>query len=575
MRLRIKARGAAPLKASPERFAKVARPTRASRNVSVAREDAIKTVQVPIEQAPPQKRLLLLLFVGAALTALTLVFPVIGFLEWITMIPLIVGAYRLCDHPSTGLWKSYLYGFFTVAVYYLVVYHWFVYLYPLDFVGLDEASSIAVVLAGWLGLTLLQAIPGGLIFLCYRLLCRSGAFDRFSLAKPFAFAALWVIFEWSSTLSWTGVPWGRLCIGQIDLLPMVQISSAFGSYAVSFLLLAVNGLLAYALYYHCRRAICIGTASALVLSNLLFGLIMLRVEPQTTDTVTAAVIQGNVNSHDKWDSDSDEHTREIYADLTRQAAEEGAELVIWPETALPYVLNEYSHLRAYVSTVARDCGVTLIVGALYADDEGEYNSLYLVTPDGKISEERYDKRHLVPFGEYVPMRDLIMAVIPPLANLSALGSDLSAGDGPNLFTTEWGSVGSMICFDSIYEMLGIDSVREGAELMLISSNDSWFYDSAAVYQHEVQARFRAIEEGRYLLRAANTGISAIITPRGDELAVIEPLVDGYAVREVHCIAERTLYSYIGNLLVYLCIAFCLMLPCYAAWRRSTERKKLN
>jgi apolipoprotein N-acyltransferase len=229
-------------------------------------------------------------------------------------------------------------------------------------------------------------------------------------------------------------------------------------------------------------------------------------------------------------------------------------------------------MKDFISDVARTHGVTLIVGTLYEDEAGEYNSLVLVTPDGEISEDRYDKRHLVPFGEYVPLKELITFLIPPLAEVSALDSDLTPGKDSALFETEWGLLGSMICFDSIYEMLGIDSVRDGAELMLISSNDSWFWDSTAVYQHQAQAQYRAIEEGRYLLRSANTGISTILTPTGEICTWLDPLIEGYSVEQVYFRTQRTVYSVIGNLLVYFCGAFCLAFPIvdYAKRKRTGE-----
>ncbi len=505
---------------------------------------------------------LLLLMSGAMLTALTLVFPEVGFLQWVTMVPLYFGVYRLFEDPALKLGKSYLYGFFTVFCYYIVLYHWFVDLYPLDFIGMDKAASLVVVLAGWLGLTLLQALPGGLIFLFYRLIQKSGLLDRLPLLRPVLFSALWVIFEWSSTLGWTGVPWGRLALGQIKLLPMVQISSLLGSYAVSLLLLLVNGFLAYVLLYRTRQAICLGLAGGLLLGNLTFGLFSLYLPQKSGEKLTVAVLQGNINSHDKWDSDSTERTKEIYGEMTRAAAAEGAELIVWPETAFPYVLNQSRSLMDYVSELAEECGVTLIVGALRRDrlGEHEYNSLYLVTPEGEISQQYYDKRHLVPFGEYVPMREVIMTLIPPLAELSALGEDLTPGEDPALFDSAWGGLGSLICFDSIYETLSLDSVRAGAGLMLVSSNDSWFNDSAAVYQHQAQSQLRAVEVGRFYVRSANTGISTVISPKGELLRWLDPLTDGYAVCEAEVRTDRTLYSTVGNLLVWLCMTACVCLP---------------
>ncbi|MBR2019511.1 MAG: apolipoprotein N-acyltransferase [Clostridia bacterium] len=515
------------------------------------------------------------LLLGAAFTALTLIFPQIGLLEWITMIPLMIGVYRLCEDSTCSLKKAYGYGFVTVYVFYFIIYHWITYLYPLDFLGMDAGSSLAIIAAGWLGLPLLQALLGGFLFLLFRLLHKIGLFAQKPLLRPFLFAALWVIFEWSSTLGWTGVPWGRLCLGQSELLPILQSSALLGSYFVTWLIVAVNGLAAYAILYHGRTLLCTALAASLFLANLLYGAIAVSAPADTTgETVRVAVVQGNINSHDKWAPDSMDMIRQIYGDYTRRAAEDGAELVIWPETTFPFVLTPASSIGRFVSSLARECNIALVVGALHYDEEGNlYNALFWVEPDGTVCNEVYAKRHLVPFGEYVPMRDLIMTLIPPLANVSALDEDLTPGNDPALFDSEWGRVGSLICFDSIYEQLTLDSVRNGAELMILSSNDSWFFDSAAVYQHQVQAQLRAIESGRYLVRSGNTGVSAVISPKGECLAWIDPLVDGYAVAEVQMINSDTLYTKVGNLFVSLCIGTVVALGLGSAWTQLCDRRR--
>jgi apolipoprotein N-acyltransferase len=520
-------------------------------------------------------KILLLLLSGSLLTAFTLVVPAIGFLEWISMVPIVMGAVMLCSDEKTSLWKSYRYGFLAVYVYYFVIYHWIVHLYPLDFVGMDNASSVAVVLAGWFGLPLLQALVGGLVFLVFRLTYRCGALKRTPLLSPLCFAALWTVFEWSSTIGWTGVPWGRLCIGQATLLPMLQISSVFGSYAVSFLLLTVNGLLAFAILCHAKRVLCISLASGLLFGNLLFGLIAQNRNFRTETSVKAAVIQGNINSHDKWGTNGVQKMMDIYTELTEKAVAEGAKLVVWPETTLPFELNESGYMIRELSELAKKNEIYLMVGALYYDEEQErsYNSLYMILPNGAFSEERYDKQHLVPFGEYVPMRKVITTVIPPLGELSALEDDILPGKGSALINSEWGKIGSLICFDSIYEILSLNSVRDGAELMVISSNDSWFFDSAAVYQHQVQAQLRAIETGRYFLRSANTGISTILSPNGKILTWLDPLTTGYSVCEVSFRQNRTVYSVIGNAFVYACMAFATALPVSELVIRKTGKGK--
>lgn len=518
-----------------------------------------------------------LLLAGAILTGFTLVFPSLGFLEWFTLIPVFIGLLRLGEDRTLRLRRMYLFGFLTVFAYYFLVYHWFCALYPLDFAGLDPVSALVVIAAGWIGLSLLQALPGGLIFVFYGLLCKKGAFERHPFLRVPAIAALWIVFEWSSTLHWTGVPWGRLCLGQSDYLPVLQGASLFGSYFVSLLLLLVNGCLAYALLFlrteRKRALILTGTALALVLGNLVLGIGLLLARPASAETLRVAVVQGNISSHEKWGADSERLTRQIYGEKTRMAAKDGAELVLWPETAFPNKLNSAynADLLEYVSNLARECRVTLVVGALWGGEDGsEYNVLYWIDPDGTVSEQVYAKRHLVPFGEYVPMREWIEVLIPPLSELSVLQNDLSAGEDPALFSSPWGSMGGLICFDSIYEQLTLDSVRDGAQLLLLSSNDSWFFDSAAIYQHEAQARLRAIETGRYLVRSGNTGISSIVSDKGEHLAYIDPLTDGYRVCDVEMRQADTLYTTVGNLLVYACIGFCIFLP---AWGIIDSKKK--
>lgn len=516
------------------------------------------------------------MLISVAITALTLIFPKIGFLEWFSLVPLFLGAFVYCTDPNKGLWRTYWCGFLTVFTYYFVIYHWFLSLYPLDFIGMDEASSVVVVVAGWIGLSILQAIPGGLIFLIFKLLQRGGVFDRSPILRPVVFSALWVVFEWSSTLGWTGVPWGRLCIGQSEYLSVLQSASLLGSYFVSFLILLVNGLLAFAIlnYQKKRKAILlVSLAIAILTSNILLGVSLINQKDKDRVTVKVAAIQGNVDMDAKGGATKE--LMRVYGDMTRQAAADGAKIVVWPESIFPYRMNRYSDLEEFVCELATECDITLIVGALYGEKGGKtYNTLYMVTPDGEISDNLYHKRHLVPFGEYVPMRDLFMTLIPPLAELSALDDDMSPGNETALFETEWGKLGGLICFDSIYEELTRASAKDGANLMMLPSNDSWWFTtSVETYQNETQAMLRAIESGRYLVRAGNTGISSIITDHGEHKAWIAPETKGIAISEVEMCTHTTLYTRIGNLLVWLCMAFVLLLyPVSLILKKQNEKK---
>ena len=217
-----------------------------------------------------------------------------------------------------------------------------------------------------------------------------------------------------------------------------------------------------------------------------------------------------------------------------------------------------------VSSLAKECNVTILFsafteeyGASYTDkwNDGLYNSVILVNPDGSFGEKVYSKQNLVPFGEFVPMETLVMTLIPPLAEIQMLDRDLLFGESDEPLSTQYGNVTCGICFDSIYEDVILDGIREGGELISISTNDAWFKDSRALYMHNTQSSFRAIETGRYVVRAANTGISTIISPNGEVMQLCPELTGGYVIDDVYMRSNTTVYTVIGNLFVYICMAF--------------------
>ena len=273
-----------------------------------------------------------------------------------------------------------------------------------------------------------------------------------------------------------------------------------------------------------------------------------------------AAVQGNIGSSQKWTSQSTQRTMDVYEKYTAEAAAAGADIVVFPETFLPYPLTEGNSIGLYVRNLAIRYDVTILCGALHYGEDGRYNTMFVVYPDGSIDDELYFKRKLVPFGEYVPWRPFIEAVLPILSGINMLSDDFAAGEDSALIDTPYGKIGGLICFDSIYERSTLDSVRDGAEILVLPTNDSWFTDSAAVYMHSAQARLRAIESGRWIVRAADTGISSVIDPRGASHEQLAPLVEGVSIYTAYMSNTRTVYSYIGNSFVYLLIAALVALP---------------
>ena len=522
-----------------------------------------------------------LLAISAGLTGLTLVFPAVGFLQWLTLIPACLFLFRFASDETVRLRTLYGYGCFFFYGYYLTVFHWFLNLYPLDFVdGMTKGAAVAVVLVAWLGLSLLQTLFGGLVFVLCGVLFRCRVARRCALLRPFLLALLWAVYEWTQTIGWWGVPWGRLPIGQSKYLVGLQMASLLGPYFVTFLLVAVNACAALALISLARRekpvlrfsCICI---AAMLVFQYGVGTLLWLLPRGENDKITVAVVQGNISSHEKWSDDSGERTQTVYAEYTRKAAAEGAEVIIWPETALPYTVTKRNGYGKFVSKLAMETNATILVGAFSEAEEGEYNAILCFLPDGSMHDTVYAKRRLVPFGEFVPFRPFVETVIPPLADLVLSGQLIESGKEPNVFFLEKGAIGSLICFDSIYEDLTRDSVLGGAELIALSTNDSWFTDSAALSMHNAQAQLRAIESGRYVARSANTGISTVISDRGEVLSSLDPLVDGVLVEEVEVRSGNTVYMVIGNSFVYLSLAFLAFLVVDGIVDKKSKKNKEN
>lgn len=507
---------------------------------------------------------LLLALAGGLLTGSTLIFPgALGWLEWLSPALAVPTLWQLAaDETGKRRWRrAFGAGFCFFFPFYLVVFHWFWALYPLSFTGLSPLLAAVVVLVAWLGLTLFQSVGMSFTFAVIVWLWRFPLSRRCPILRPLLAAAVLSVAEWVQTLGWFGVPWGRLSLGQTAYLPLVQTASVFGCYGITFLLIAVGFGVGQLLLAPdgCRRALC-ALVCGLFLGNLAAGGALYAVgelrEPQ--NTVTVGTVQGNFSTLSKWDM-TVSGTMTVYRSHMETLIEEGVDLVLLPETALPFLLQDYPKYQRQLSEMAERGGMTVFAGTFGYDEEGtEYSSVMTFHMDGHLDETICHKRRLVPFGEFVPMRELVTTLIPPLAELNMWESDLGAGESAAMIEDSNGSYGFLICFDSIYETLARDSVKQGAELLLLPTNDSWFLDSAAVRMHNNQARLRAIECGRGVVRAANTGISSLITPTGRVTRHLAPLVEDTMRGEVSLYSHQTPYVLLGNWFVAVCAAMALI-----------------
>ena len=252
----------------------------------------------------------------------------------------------------------------------------------------------------------------------------------------------------------------------------------------------------------------------------------------------------------KWDPAYQNATIDHYEKLTREAVADGAELVVWPETAAPFFFQQESELRERILDLARKLGVWLVVGSPAFSYENEtlllmHNRVYLVRPDG-TADQSYDKMELVPFGEYVPLKSLFFFVDKVVEGVG----DFRAGDTPVVFRTAQGNFGTLICYEGIFPELTRRFVDGGANFLVNITNDAWFGRTSAPYQHLAMATFRAIENRVPLVRVANTGFSAMVDADGTIRWRTGLFESAWRVDTISWVGIRTFYTRFGDVFVY-------------------------
>lgn len=502
--------------------------------------------------------------VCGALMAIPFSIDSLWIVSWFAFVPVLFLEFSFDNKYKHSYFAAYKRGVCFFYPYGIVTFLWFCEMYPLEFTGMTKGAAICVILLGVLGLSLLQTIAWAFYFVLIHFV-RSRLKNPYDILSLFLAPVVWIVLEWVHTQTWAGVPWSKLALGQVKARVLIQSSSLFGPYFVSFIMILFASFLAYA-FVSVRRGdkrmtyIMIALAAVMFSCNVLYGAVRINNYDPEGDTVRVAAIQGNIDSKEKWSNDLSISVS-AYDRLTEKAAEDGAKLIVWPETAIPTTAAETKSIKDNIEELSRKTDSVLLVGTFGTDENEDKlaNSIMEVDPGQGFTGEVYVKRRLVPFGEFVPMRDFIMTLVPPLNELTIIGDDIAAGNGAQIIETKYGNVGAIICFDSIYESLARDSVAQGAQILCVSTNDSWFGDSSAVYEHNAHSVLRAIENGRYVVRAANTGISSVISPTGEMIDYRDPLVEGYICSDVLMISEDTLYTAVGNLIVYLAmgmIALC-------------------
>ena len=449
--------------------------------------------------------------------------------------------------------KGFLLGLASGGVYFAGTLYWLVETMT-TFGGL--ATPIAIV-AALLLVAYLSLFPAAFGFTLARLARRLG--PAAALFGP----PVWVATELGRQYVWDGFPWALLGYSQVTWLPIAQIASVVGVYGLSGVMALTASVAAYFVLEKGQHRWTVASLTiALVAGCSVWGQWRIRTSALTAagDPVRVAVLQGNIEQEDKWNPALADTITERYLGMTREALAKGATFIIWPESATPFYFERDLLRGATIRRLAMEGKATLLIGSDQVEPiraEGErkqpayrlYNAAFLVQPDGRVGAV-YRKMHLVPFGEYVPLRKLLFFVAP----IVEAASNFEPGRDPVLLPVGNHTASTAICYEVIFASLIRQFVLDGSELLTTITNDAWYGRSSAAYQHWEQASLRAIEGGRYLARAANTGISGFVDPYGRVIEKSSLFEQALLIGDLRFIRERTIYSRIGDLVAWLSLA---------------------
>jgi apolipoprotein N-acyltransferase len=475
----------------------------------------------------------------------------LSWLAWFAIVPLLIAAKGL------GFKDGFKIGLLAGLVHYITLLYWLSY--TMETYGhLPIYLAVPILFLFSFYLSLFTALFSGTLTLIKLRL----------LNLLYVIPALWVSLEYIRSFLFTGFPWELLAYSQYNSLHIIQISDILGPYGVSFLLALSNTAVFFGFLYLTgsgRREKKVSGAS-LALSAIIFLIALSTIwfygkfRMESTDRVTAgsrkariSVIQGNIEQSEKWDSSLQLSTTEKYLALSGSVIKEKPELVVWPETAAPFY---FIYDRALTDTVLRgvaETGVSFLIGSpsLKAGGNGieYYNSAFLIGPDGKVS-GKYDKVHLVPFGEYVPLKKWL----PFIGKIVEHVGDFHPGKKGAVISSNGYSIGVLICYELIFPSLSRAEVKNGAGLLVNITNDAWYGKTSAPYQHFSMAAFRAVENRRALVRAANTGISGFVDPSGRVISSTPLFEDAVVTGDIPLMNELTFYTRFGDLFALICLA---------------------
>jgi len=521
----------------------------------------------------------------AVISGLLLVFSFPGFnlffLAWFALVPLLIAIDKVSRKTA------FLLGLVTGAIYFFQMTYWIIPLYP--YANLFLTTFAAILLMAYL------CVYVGVFALLLKVAVEKKEFSHSSEDKVFALQRFANFFHrvrgtgyfyvFSAAVFWTGLelvrgwfatgnPWGSICYSQWNNLPAIQIASLVGAHGVSFLIVLVNAAIGHAILSYAKKPLSsrewkheLTSAIlpfAILIVVVIHGFVTLAQPAHTGKRLKVALVPGNIKQIEKWQPGNFPKIFGKYIHHINQVApKEQLDLLVLPETAIPANLlaKGWKGYLDVLKEAQKKLNTYLLLGLPYSDGDKLYNGAFLLSPEGEEL-ERYYKIHLVPFGEYVPLKRFIPAKI---RNRFEGVSDFDKGEEVSIFSlppVETARFGIIICFESVFGGHCRKFVKRGANFMGIVTNDAWFEGTAAPEQHLSMAPFRAIENRVSVFRCANGGISCIINRFGKIERKLENPDDIFIIGEVSLNDNKTIYTRYGEWFPLICLALMVIFICY-------------
>jgi apolipoprotein N-acyltransferase len=478
-----------------------------------------------------------------------------GWLMFVALIPLLFILTR-----ARNAWEAFFFGWLQQTTAWLVMVPWVVRVMS-HYGGLPYVTGVLIFIA----MSAILGLYGSLFAVLFHWIRPDARFHRW-LFVPLA----WCAVEYARTYLLTGFPWNLIAASIVDYTPLIQFDRVAGPYAMSVLILLPSITVAW---WITQRASGIkrGVVTALVMMICFIwfstGLVASKLfdAPPGTAPTKAALLQPNISQEMRWD---DANLLAIFrrmTAMTEEAIRNGAKVIIWPESTVPLSYASTDFYRDAIEGYSRQHNVDIILGSVAEDaaqPEKLWNAAFLISGGRTIG--HYDKIRLVPFGEYVPLRKMLFFAHKLV---HAVGSfEFGTRDTPLVGLFRYGPA---ICYEIVYPQIPRTQVVHGANVLVTITNDAWYDGTSAPRQHLNQARLRAIEDDRFLLRAGTTGISAFVDPTGRIRAELPMGRQGIIYAEFYPREAMTPYVKLGDWFAWFAIAAVIIV---IASRWNSERR---